>query len=170
MVIGIALLTGCVSAISPQMMEQANQNIRFVDLKKDPDGYKGQTVLLAGVIVEARYESEGKTLLEAYQTQMNSEKRPILLDISEGRFLAEYDGFLDSDIYKKGREVTIAGLVQGGKVMKLGQVEYLYPYLKIKEIHLWEIREPKVHDPYPWYPLGSPWGPWGPWYGPYWAY
>lgn len=55
---------------------------------------------------------------------MNFEERPINLDVSQGRFLGEYDGFLDSDIYAKGRQITLAGRVQGVKVMKLGQMEY----------------------------------------------
>jgi outer membrane lipoprotein len=167
--IGIALCSGCTSVISTPVLEQVNEDIRFVDLQRNPEVYQGQTVIVAGVIVGTAYESDVKTILEAYQTRMNFEKRPVNLDVSQGRFLAEYDGFLDSEIYKKGREVTVAGVVQGLKVMKLGETEYRYPYLRIKEIHLWEKREPRVYDPYPWYPVGRPWGAWGGWYGPYWA-
>lgn len=163
---GITLFSGCTSVISTPVLKQVNEDIRFVDLQRNPEIYQGQTVLVAGVIVGTAYESDVKTILEAYQTQMNFEKRPVNLDVSEGRFLAEYDGFLDSEIYREGREVTIAGLVQGRKVMKLGETEYHYPYLRIKEIHLWGKRESRAYDSYPWYPLGSPWGVWGPWYGP----
>jgi len=167
----ITLFTGCTKAISDSVLKQVNSNIRFIDLKRHPQAYEGQMVLLAGVIVRTSHESGGNTLVEAYQTEMNFEKRPINLDVSQGRFLAEYDGFLDGDIYAKGRKITVAGRVQGVKVMKLGQMEYPYPCIKIKEIHLWEKEEPRVYyDPYPWYPIGAPWGVWGTWYSPYWVY
>ena len=60
--------------------------------------------------------------------------------------------------------VTVAGKVTGAKTMKLGELEYRYPCIKIEEIHLWkEKKPPSYYDPYPWYPMGGPWGYWGPW-------
>ena len=167
----LMLFTGCTQAISDSIMKQVNPGIRFIDLQRDPQAYEGQMVLLAGVIVKTTHESNGKTVIEAYQTQMDFEQRPENLDVSQGRFLAEYDGFLDGDIYAKGREITVAGRFKGVKVLKLGQMEYPYPYLQIKEIHLWEREVPRAYyDPYPWYPIGAPWGIWGTWYSPYWVY
>ncbi|MDZ7696123.1 MAG: Slp family lipoprotein [Deltaproteobacteria bacterium] len=169
--ISLILLTGCTQVISDSVLKQVNPSIRFIDLRRDPRVYEGQMVLLAGVIVKTTYQPDGKTLIEAYQTQMNFEKRPVNLDMSQGRFLGEYDGFLDSDIYAKGRQVTIAGRFQEIEVMKLGEMDYPYPFLKIEEIHLWEKEEPRIYtDPYPWYPIGAPWGIWGGWYTPYWVY
>jgi len=165
------LFIGCTQAISDSVLKQVNPGIRFFDLQRNPQAFKDQMVLLAGVIVKTTYQPDGKTRIEAYQTQMNYEKRPVNLDISQGRFLAEYDGFLDSDIYAKGRQVTLAGRFQGVKVMTLGQMDYSYPFVKIHEIHLWEKEEPRIYtDPYPWYPIGAPWGIWGGWYRPYWFY
>ncbi len=165
---GAILCSGCAHVISTDVLREVNRDIGFAELRKNPQAYKGEMVLLGGVIVEVMYKQEG-TLLEIYQTKMDREDRPISLDVSEGRFLAKYDGFLDSEIYRKGREVTIAGMVMGAKIMKLGEIEYHYPYLLIKEIHLWKEEKAKIPEPYPWYPLG-PWGPWWPWYYPYWPY
>jgi len=61
--------------------------------------------------------------------------------------------------------VTIAGTVEGVKVLKIGDLDYHYPYLLIKEIHLWE-KEQEVYEPYLWYPIGT----WGPWGYPYYRY
>ncbi len=167
----VMLFGGCTQPISDSVLKQVDPSIRFSDLRHDPQVHEGQMVLLAGVIVKTTYQPDGKTLIEAYQTQMNVEKRPSHLDISQGRFLAEYDEFLDSDIYAKGRQVTVAGRFQGVKVMTLGEMDYPYPFVKIKEIHLWEKEEPRpYYDPYPWYPIGAPWGIWGGWYTPYWVY
>ena len=145
-----------------------NPDISFTRLLKDPVSYRGQTVLLGGVIVEATQNPEG-TLLEVYQTEMDYEKRPINIDVSEGRFLALYKGFLDNEIYSKGRKITVAGVVTGVRTMKLGEIDYHYPSLLIKDIHLWEKERKKTWDPYFMYPWGM-WGPWDPWYYPYWRY
>lgn len=126
--------------------------------------------MLAGVIVGAMNQEEG-TLLEIYQTEMNSRTgEPIDLDESEGRFLAFYKGFLEQEIYRQGRKVTVAGVVKGERVRKLGELDYHYPYVVVREIHLWPKEKPRTYYPYPgpWYydPWYShhPWRPWWPHY------
>jgi len=168
LIIAANLYTGCAHVISKDALKSVNRNITFAELRKSPQYYQGEMVLLGGVIVRVKYK-EDVTLLEIYQTEMNREDRPVDLDVSGGRFLAQYGGFLDRAIYRKGREVTIAGIVKGVKIMKLGEIDYHYPYILIKDIHLWKVEEPRTCDPYPWYPIGL-WGmrgPWGPWYYPY---
>jgi len=64
------------------------------------------------------------TLLEVYQTEINRRGKPIKLDISGGRFLAHWKGFLDSEIYQKGRKVTIVGVVKGEEMIRLGEIDY----------------------------------------------
>ena len=167
-ILGMTLifLSGCVHAISRDVLRQVDKKITFSELIKDPNAYRGKVVLLGGVIVKAVNKKEG-TLLEVYQTRLDREGRPVQLDISEGRFLALYKGLLDSEIYRKGRKVTIAGVVQGEKVLPLGEIEYHYPYLLIKEIHLWKEEklppcEPCLYPCYPWW--------WYPWCDPYWPY
>ncbi|MBW1797335.1 MAG: Slp family lipoprotein, partial [Deltaproteobacteria bacterium] len=157
------------------VLEEVNRDITFAELRKNPEAYEGKVIILGGVIVKSLNKKNG-TLLEIYQTEMESGGMPIHPDVSGGRFLALYEGFLDSEIYRAGRKVTIAGSVRGKKVKKLGQVDYQYPYLIIKEMHLWEEDKWRRHEPYP-YPL-YPWGFWDPWrryswhpfYGPYRSY
>ncbi len=163
--------SACATVIPKDVMQKVNGNITFEALKRDPTAYKGEMVLLAGVIVKNTNSPKGTTL-EIYQTQMDWEKRPVHKDVSEGRFLAESKDFLDPEIYGKQREVTIAGTVQGIKFIKLSEMAYPYPVIRAKAIHLWKKAKPLPYEP--WYPMGAPWGPWGfwgPWYGPpYWYY
>ncbi|MGD2126290.1 MAG: Slp family lipoprotein, partial [Desulfobacteraceae bacterium] len=116
-------------------------------------------ILLGGVVVKTLIEKDG-TLLEIYQTRMDKGGKPIDLDRSEGRFLAYYKGFLDNEIWRKGRKVTVACTLEGGKTRKLGDIDYRYPYLRVREIHLWK-EDSYTHEPYPW-------GPWNPWWDPLW--
>jgi outer membrane lipoprotein len=166
--IALCLLSGCVHAVSRDVLKEVDKEITFSALIKGPAAYQGRVVLLGGVIVTTVNKQEG-TLLEVYQTRLDSAGRPMDTDRSEGRFLALYQGFLDSEIYKQGREVTLVGTVEGEKVQPLGEIEYHYPYLIIKEIHLWEEEEPVQYEPYSWDPWDDFRGPWGfgGWY-PWW--
>ena len=178
----LCLSSGCVHAVSRDVLEEVDREIAFSALLEDPSAYQGREVLVGGIIVKTVNKQEG-TLLEVYQTRLDRKGRPTDTDRSEGRLLGLYQGFLDSEIYKQGRQVTIAGTVQGEKIQLLGEIEYRYPYLLIKELHLWEEKKPVQHEPYPLYPLGlwyDPWYPrsfggfwgWYPWwhlrYDPYW--
>ena len=167
-VIAAILFSGCAHVISEDILKEVNRDTDFIELRKNPAAYQGEMVLFGGVIIKVMYKQD-RTLLEIYQTGMDRKDRPVNLDVSGGRFLARYDGFLDRAIYRKGREVTVAGKVEGVKIMKLGEIDYHYPYILIMEIHLWKEKKPKIDEPYPWYPMG-PWGMWGPWYYPYWRY
>jgi outer membrane lipoprotein len=161
-IFGMALIfvSGCINAISRGVLQEVDSEITFSSLLKAPNAYQGKVALLGGVIVNTINKQEG-TLLEVYQTRLDR-GRPVGTDSSEGRFLALYQGYLDSEIYKQGRKVTIAGTVQGEKVQQLGEIEYHYPYLIIKEIHLWGEEIPVQYEPYPWDSWDDDlWGPWG---------
>ena len=156
----VACLSGCAHVVSRDVLEEVNRDITFTELRKDPGAYAGKVVLLGGVIVKTLNREDG-TLLEIYQTEIESGGMPIHPDVSVGRFLALYEGFLDSEIYRGGRKVTIAGTVRGKLIKKLGNMDYHYPYLIIKEMHLWAEEKWYRCEPYP-YPL-YPWGFWDPW-------
>jgi len=160
----LACLSACAHVIPKDTLQQVDTELTFSALQKAPEEYRGKVVVLGGIIVGLVNKKEG-TILEVYQTQMDREGRPIKLDVSGGRFLALYKGLLDSEIYRKGRRVTIAGIVQGEKVMRLGELEYHYPYLVIKDLYLCKEEQPQSYEYYPW----GLWGPWWrhPWYPGY---
>jgi len=147
-------LSGCAHVISEDILKGVDKEISFEELLEDPDKYQGKIVLLGGVIVKTENKQHG-TILEIYQTELDSYGRPINTDVSQGRFLALYEEFLDSEIYRKGRRVTVAGVVRGVEVMKLGEIDYHYPYLLLQEIHLWKDEqrcEIASYDSGLWYP------------------
>jgi outer membrane lipoprotein len=162
-------LSACAHAISKDTLQQVDTEVTFSALQKAPEEYKGKAVVLGGVIVGLANKQEG-SVLEVYQTGMDWQGRPVNLDSSAGRFLAVYQGLLESQIYRKGRMVTLAGIVQGDKLRKLGEIDYRYPYIVIKEIHLWKEEKPLRYEPYPW-GFWDPWlYLWYPWPHPYHRY
>jgi outer membrane lipoprotein len=162
LVMVLGLLTGCTHVISRASLKQVDTNVTFSALLKDPHAYVGKVVLLGGVIVDAINKKEG-TELEICQTELDQEGKPVNTDRSKGRFLALYPGFLDNMIYRMGREVTLTGTVVGGKIQPLGEIQYVYPYLFVKELHLFKQEEYVSYDPYDVYLWGGWWYPWGPW-------
>jgi len=169
--------TGCANLASRGIQAPNALKVDFVDLQRSPEIYRGKQIILGGVIVKTTNKKEG-TLVEIYQTRLDSTNRPIDIDISQGRFLALYEGFLDNKIYQPGRKITVVGLAQGEKVLQLDEIFYHYPFVKVIELNLFQKESPPPSYPYypyydyPWYPWG-PWDPWYPWYPwpgprPYW--
>jgi outer membrane lipoprotein len=154
-------LTGCAPVISKQLRQQVAKDLTLGAVSKNPDAYKGKVVLWSGVIISSVNLKEG-TMIEVLQKPADMQGKPKDVDESEGRFLALNPGYLDIAIYNGGRKVTIVGEIQGKKVQSLGEIEYIYPLIKVKEIHLWPVeKEQSVYCPYPYWHYPR-------WYGPYW--
>ena len=154
-------IAGCAPVISKQLREQVSKALTLNVVLEDPGAYKGKTILWSGVIIRSVNLKEG-TMIEVLQKPADMQGKPKDVDKSEGRFLALNPGYLDVAIYNGGRKVTIVGEIQGKKVQPLGEIEYIYPLIKVKEIHLWPMeKEQSVYCPHPYlhYPR---------WYGPYW--
>jgi outer membrane lipoprotein len=151
---------GCASVISKGLREEISKDITFKEVIKDPEAYKGKVVLFSGIILGSKNTKEG-TLMEMLQKPADIEGRPKDIDESHGRFLALYDGYLDTAIYSRGREALVAGKIQEKRVLPLSEIEYAYPLIAVKEIHLFKARKEEGSYPYP-YPY------W--WYYPWWHY
>jgi outer membrane lipoprotein len=166
----LALLAGCsASPISKPLRQAAAQQPAFSDLAARPDAYKGRSVLLGGSIVQTTNLPKS-TEIEVLQKPLDSyDDGPEDSDRSSGRFLVRCAGFLDSAIYAKGRDITVAGAVEGQETRALDQIQYAYPVIGCQQIYLWPNTPPAAYY-YPYPPYGG-YGPWWPgfypWY-PYW--
>ena len=155
-----ALMTAnCAPVISKDIRDQVARDLSFKEVLQDPEAYSGELVLWGGVIIKAENQKEG-TLIEVLQKPTDREGRPKAVDQSDGRFLALYDGFLDVAIYARDREVTIAGEIKEKRVLPLGDIQYAYPLILVRQLHLWPAQ--RKERPYP-YPYPRPYGPY-PWW------
>lgn len=155
-------LAGCTPIISKQIRDQVSEEMTLRLVAENPEAYTGKMVLWSGVIISAENLKEG-TMIEVLQKPACFRGEPKDVDDSEGRFLALYLSYLDVAIYTQGRKVTVAGQVQGKKVRSLGEIEYTYPLISVKEIHLWPVerKETYYYYPYPywddlWWPYPCP--------------
>lgn len=160
-------LCSCAPAISPELRREIREEISLSLMKGDPGAHQGKSVLWGGKIIKAENKKEG-TLIEVLELPLDRSRRPKNVDSSEGRFLALYPEYLDTAIYRPGREVTVIGEVEGTKILPLGEINYTYPLIRAEKIHLWEKRAEsiRVFHEYPFYPYwyGYPYG----WGHPYW--
>jgi outer membrane lipoprotein len=156
-------VTSC-SVISQQIRKESMPPVDFKILIQETDKYLGNTVILGGYILETKNLAD-RSSVKVLQVPLGLGENPKSRDESEGRFIISYKGFLDPEIYSKGRKVTVAGTIVGTVVEKVDQ--FAQPYLKIesREIYLWPREEkyvwPYYYDPwyYPYY--------YDPWYYPY---
>ncbi|MDX9746723.1 MAG: Slp family lipoprotein [Syntrophales bacterium] len=137
----LALLTvACASVISETTMNSVDQSISFAALQQKPDAYKGKTVVLGGQII-AVTAKDGETWIEVLEKKLDRQQKPEATDQSGGRFLVRFTGFLDPAIYAAGRNLTVAGQVEGKQVRPINEIRYTYPVLAAKEHHLWKDEE-----------------------------
>ena len=153
----IGLLSGCAS--TPVVQENALPSIPFSELIAHADQYKGKAVILGGYVLEVE-NHEDYTRILAVQAPLGSGQRLKSKDLSKGRLILTYSGFIDPEVYTKNRRITVGGTILGGAA---DDPEVPYPYLRIQvnQIHLWPEEKPRRHDDlwrdawfyynYPWY-------------------
>ena len=168
--LGALLVTGCAHVISEQLRLQVPPELTFKEVSRGPAKYQGKIVLWGGVIIKSTNSKEG-TLIEVLEKPLGFRGQPKDVDVSEGRFLILHPKYLDTAIYAQDRQITVAGKVIGERTLPLGEIEYSYPVIAPKEMHLWEREEPVYWYPYwpygwwthPWWPHW-PHHPYYPWY------
>jgi outer membrane lipoprotein len=170
---GLLILSGCSShVISTEIRREALPIAGFAEVRRNPEKFENNTIIIGGEIIDTiNHANQGTTLL-VLDRPLDSDERPEKWENSPGRFMVHTTHFLDPEVYKKGREVTVAGIVTGVETAPVGKANYPYVALTARQIYLWPWRyAPYTHPLYPylspdWYPerYRGFWGP--PWWGP----
>lgn len=162
--LGLILLmaaAGCTQyVISSQLREQAVNAPSFAAVLENPDKFIGQTVIWGGIIIDTTNEP-GYTLIKVLQTPLSSDQLPTKAEYSQGRFIVRASGYLDGEVYQKGRKITVAGSVTGKEILPVSSIQYTYPVIALEEVYLWQQPAPAYYDPYYYRPFFWGWG----WYG-----
>jgi outer membrane lipoprotein len=161
----VTFVISCAPVLRPEYMKEGIRNPNLPALLTNAASFKGKLFIFGGVIVNTRITSEG-SLIEAIYVPVNKRGVPQEVQAISARFLALFpkdSGLLEPSVYKKNREVTIAGIYEGVRTGKINKAEYTFPFFVIRQIYLW--REEEL------YPAYSPYGPYGvyPYYTPYYS-
>ncbi len=154
-------LSGCAHVISKELRTKSDPTLTLAQVRQNPEMFKDKTVLWGGEIIETTNLKDASTQIEIFQMPLGWRGEPKATAFSEGRFLALIGQSLDPYLYRKGRKITVAGEILGEKIKPLGEMDYRYPLVSVKQIHLWPEQVPY---PYPYYYYD----PWWYYYGPRW--
>lgn len=131
----VLLVLGCTYAISPELAEKA-RDIPFDQLEQDPDPFKGSLVILGGTIVKTINTTQG-SFIEVAQKSLDKWEKPLRTHQSGGMFLVLSARYLDPLLYSAGREITLAGVVEGKQHEVIKDAGSDLPVLRLKELKLW---------------------------------
>jgi outer membrane lipoprotein len=155
--------------VIPERLEgQVDRDLRFVEVKDNPEAYRGKLMLAGGKVLSAKRLNEG-TRIEILQYPLSEDLVPeTRSEQSKGRFVAVDVGgenVVDPAVLEKKEDdeklVTVVGEVLGTTTVKIDQVEQQVPKLAIRHITLWDRDQLR---PYYGYRAPYAWG-YGPYYG-----
>ena len=165
------LLSAC-SVMSEATRRESEPDADFPNILANIEQYQGKTVILGGYILSIQNQAT-ESVVEVLQSPLTFGDEPRRRDMSQGRFILRHGGFLDPEVFRKGRRLTVAGEVLGSTQKKVDERPHTYLELKSREMYLWSTSThyygPYWHrwHHYPFHPY--PWGPWRRHY-PYYPY
>jgi outer membrane lipoprotein len=135
----------------PQVVPEAfkakiDSTATFTKVLEDPTVHQGTMVLLGGEVLTAKRLKE-ETRLEILQLPLDGSDEPVLdRTASQGRFFAFDSSFLDPATLPLNTRVTLVGEITGATRANLDEMEYRYPTVTIKHLHVW----PELELDQPW--------------------
>lgn len=171
--LGLALvaLSGCATYPVAKNLRQQARPVTLLQALASPGTYQGTMVIWGGKIIQTLNHTNGADLY-ILQLPLTRQERPVLGAASAGRFIAHSGGFLDPEVYRPGRLVTVAGPLAGLKTAPVQKTRYTYPVVDLRQVHVWPVNPRRYYYYYysPGYYPAWYWNGWGPgWYwGGYW--
>ncbi|MDR3446087.1 MULTISPECIES: Slp family lipoprotein [Dyella] len=166
----VATLAAC--ATVPQPLQGTYTQVTSVSAQQESNGASGAQIRWGGQIIKTEPGPQ-ETCFYVLQRPLDDQARPkegSSDSETQGRFVACRAGFYDPEVFTRGRDITVVGVIQGNVSEKIGDYNYAYPRVEANVVYLWPKRVavnygPGWYDPY-WGPYWGPgWGPWGPWGG-----
>lgn len=146
------VVTAC--ATTPSIIREAPPgDPQLAELRDSVGAHAGTSVRWGGTILSVE-NKDNETWIEVLEFKLTSSGQPKRYSPSDGRFLARVTTFLDPAIYKKGREITVVGTLEGDFEKSIGEHSYSFPVVKADGHYLWAPYRRHYH--YPRYYYGYP--------------
>ena len=150
----LLLIAGCASKPASSISQALVDDVSLTQARADVDRYLGSSVRWGGVVTEVENKAD-KTWVFVVGRELKDNEKPITDSSSDGRFIASFDGFIDPLVYKSGRPLTVVGQIEGSTVRSIGEFEYRFPIVAVRDSRLWaEPVKTRVYYPPPppfWY-------------------
>lgn len=154
-------LGGCASNLPKEITSAIETSPSLSEARQDFEQTKGQLVRWGGSIAAIENKND-ETWLEVVSQSLSSQGKPQKSDKTEGRFIVKIDQFLEPEIYRKGRLITVYGAIVEEHDGKIGEQPYRFTVVKAEKAYLWT--EFKEIEPLPYY--RNPY--YDPFLDPYW--
>jgi len=140
-IVGMMWATGCnrYHVIPDDLKGTVNRAVKYEQVKSSPSSYQGQVIILGGEVLSAT-RLEDKTRIEVLQLPLMDDLTPVTERTeSKGRFVAFDTGteIVDPAILKEGTPVTIIGEVKSPTEGHVGESQYEFPTLAIRDMTVW---------------------------------
>jgi len=123
-------------------------DLRLAEVAADPARHAGTPVRWGGRVVNVSRRDDG-VWLEVVERELHADGEPRQRGRSDGRFLARLDAGADDPDPIRGREVTVAGTVEGAFAGSIGREPYTFPVVAAEHWYAW--LEPPGAYPGPWH-------------------
>jgi outer membrane lipoprotein len=159
MMVVVMLMSGCNRhhVIPDSLKAQVNRAVTFDQVKHSPSSYRGELVVLGGKVLSVT-RLEDATRVEVLQLPLTHDLAPVMEGTqSEGRFVAfdTQQKIIDPAILEQGTPVTIVGEVKSSTHGHVGDRQYEFPTLVIRDMTVWD-KDKTEQAPLTYY--GSPHG------------
>lgn len=126
------MLIGCVSPSPPGDVA----NVSIAEFQQG-NVESGLPIRWGGTVTKVQNKPD-VTVLEIVSRPLLRSGRPRHNDQTEGRFLAEINGFLDPEIVAAGRDISVIGTVTRIDTGLVGEAEYQYPVMSVFDYRIWK--------------------------------
>jgi outer membrane lipoprotein len=148
----LLIAAGCASKPSSISLALVD-DVSLAQARADGDAYLGSTVRWGGVVTEVENKAD-ETWVFLVGRKLRDDEKPVTDGHSDGRFIANFSGFVDPEVYKPGRPLTVVGIIEGSTVRSIGEYDYRFPLVEVRDSHLWpDPSRTRVYYPPPpiWY-------------------
>jgi len=132
----LALVAGCANPFPQDLLAKVEKNITYQAFQDEPAQYDGKLMMFGGEIVETKNVQDGAWIF-VLQKPLDGEGRPKWDAESGGQFLIMTKSQLDPVAFRRGRSITVIGVVNGSTPQPLRGTEYWYPLLVAQQLQLW---------------------------------
>jgi len=147
--------------VIPERLEgQVDRDLRYMQIKDNPDSYRGKLIVTGGKVLMAK-RLKGGTRIEVLEIPLSSGLVPEEgKESPEGRFVAmdKRENMTDPAVFKENELVTVVGEVVGSTTIIIDEAVVQVPQLEVKNIIVWDRNRLRPHYPYYGYRAPYDWG------------
>ncbi len=132
----LVLVAGCANPFPQDLLAKVEKNTTYKAFQDEPEQYDGKLMMFGGEIVETKNVEDGAWII-VLQKPLDGEGRPNWAAESGGQFLIITKSYLDLGAFRRGRSITVIGVVDGSRTQPLRGIEYWYPLIEAQQLQLW---------------------------------